>query len=408
MVYYELKKIFGRTSNLIAVGFLLVILVSTCFSAIGSVQYINEAGETKTGIGAIHKLRDAKNEWRGVLSEDKIAAVIAENNRINQTPEYQSDNVTQQQIAYSQKQGFADIRSILVTSFGKFREYDYYMPDSLSPEDSVRFYENRTTALQTWFDTDAKQYYSDKEKEFLLTEYQNLETPFYYESIEGWVKFRDYVPKIIMITVLVVGFLLSGVFPRETQLEADSIFYSAYYGRNRAVHAKLKACFVLASGVYWLMLILFSVVIFGIMGTDGAGCVIQIRDSSWRSFYHLTNFQEYLLTLLGGYVGTLFFSFLTVLVSAKTKSAVFAVLTPFILIFIPSFLSGITNPVIAKTIGLLPNQLLQIPQVTSTFDLYQIGSRIVSSMPILFVLYTVAAAGLYPLIYQIYRKAQVK
>ena len=53
-------------------------------------------------------------------------------------------------------------------------------------------------------------------------------------------------------------------------------------------------------------------------------------------------------------------SLLVMLVSAKSKSTVLAVMIPFVLIFIPSFPGNIESSVINKISGLLPDRMLQI------------------------------------------------
>lgn len=408
MVYYEIKKVLSRTSSRIAIAFLGIILLWVCYFSVMNVRYINEKGESETGIAAVHKLKEARKEWSGELTEEKIAAVIAENNRINQTPQALSSDIRQQEIAYSWTQGYYDIRNMIINSFGTFREYDYYLIDSLKPEDASNFYDNRILRLQEWLDTEAKDMYSPKEKEFLLAQYRTLETPLYYDFIEGWMQMRDTSAAIVMITVLVLGFLVSGIFSRETQLKADSIFYSSYYGRNKAVHAKIKAGLLLVTVIYWMMMIISAAVVLGIIGWDGAGCPIQVGMGGWKSLYHLTFIQQYLLILFGGYIGTLVFSFLTMLVSARTRSAVVAVMTPFVLIFAPTFLTEISEPAITKIVGLFPDQMLQISQVTGMFNLYQIGGKIMGSIPVLFVLYSIVFIILYPVIYQIYKRVEVK
>lgn len=161
--------------------------------------------------------------------------------------------------------------------------------------------------------------YSQEEKEFLITRYKTLKTPFYYDFFSGWTEVRDSAPAIIMLTVLVLGFLLSGIFARESQLKVDSIFYASFYGRNKAVHAKIKAGLLLATVTYWIIMLLMSAILFSIIGWDGAGCPIQISTGGWKSLCHITFFQQYLLILFGGYLGTLVFSLLTMLVSAKTS-----------------------------------------------------------------------------------------
>lgn len=132
----------------------------------------------------------------------------------------------------------------------------------------------------------------------------------------------------------------------------------------------------------------------------------QTGFSNWISFYNITYFQDYLLTIGGGYLGSLFILFLSMFVSAKTRSKAFAVTIPFILLFIPSFLSGIS--VLSEVLGLLPDQLLQICNAVQTFNLYQFGNTIVGAVPIIFIMYTILLCVLLPALYQVYRKTQIK
>lgn len=158
--------------------------------------------------------------------------------------------------------------------------------------------------------------------------------------------------------------------------------------------------------VYWTMILLYSGIVLAVLGTGGAGCAIQNGLAGWKSFYNITYLQEYLLTVLGGYLGNLFILFLSMLASAKTHAKALGVTIPFILLFIPSFLSGIS--VLSEVLGLLPDQLLQVCTAINTFNLYQIGTRIVGSVPIIFVIYFVLFWILLPVLYQVYRKTKIK
>ena len=408
MLYYEIKKIFVKTSNRLALLVLIIALCIVCYRAISGVEFVDENGKTETGINAVQELKTAKKEWAGILTEDKIAKVIRENERINQTKEYQSENDQMNNIAYSWKQGFSDIRNLLILSYGNFREYDYYIPDSLSAEDAGEFYKNRTAHLREWLDTEAKENYSEKEKEFLVQKYEKLKTPLNYDWTEGWKQLLENSSAILMIMMLVLGFLVSNIFPGEFRLKADSIFYSTYYGRNKAIAAKIQAGLLITTVIYWSAMFIFSVVILGSIGFEGGNIPIQTSRTGWKSFYNISYFQEFIIVLIGGYIGTLFIMLLTMLISAKTKSVVFAVVVPFILIFIPSFLSGSGNFTIEKIIGLLPNQLLQMNVTISSFDLYQIGRNIFGASEILFVLYAGISIIICPLLYCIYRRIEEK
>ncbi len=408
MVLYELKKIFVKRSGKIAVLLLLFLLGLTSYFAVCDVSYINEQGETEYGISAVRKLRQSRKEWKGPLTEEVLAKVIEENNRINASPEGRSEDVQMQDIAYGRKQGFYDIRSLLVHAFGKFREYDYYLVDQLKPEDASAFYENRILQLKEWLGEEAEHVFSEKEKAFLIERYESMETPFYYDYFTGWDQLFEFFPTVIMITVLILAFLAAGIFSGEFQMKADAIFFSSYHGRGKASAAKLEAGVLMVTGIYWVMVLLYTGIVLGYLGADGAELSIQLTGRGWKSFYHITIWQEYLLITFGGYLGNLFMLLLVMLVSAKSRSAVLAVMVPFTLIFLPNFLQNIPDGIISKIYALLPDQLLQINLGVSYFNLYQIGRKVVGGLPILIVLYAILALALCPSIYQVYRKTEIR
>lgn len=95
------------------------------------------------------------------------------------------------------------------------------------------------------------------------------------------------------------------------------------------------------------------------------------------------------------------------LVSAKTKSAVIAVMVPVVLIFIPSFIGNINSPLVNKIIGLLPDQLLQAGVALDYFNLYTLGGKVLGAVPVLLVLYTALTLALLPVLYREYKRKQV-
>ena len=142
------------------------------------------------------------------------------------------------------------------------------------------------------------------------------------------------------------------------------------------------------------------------LGTDGAGLAIQTNDSAWKSFYLLTNIQEYWLIVIGGYIGTMFLLILTMLVSALTRSTALAATIPFIVIFIPSIIGNSKYAIVGKILAVWPDNLLGINQSVSLFYLYHIGGKVVGMMSVLFPLYAVLAVALCPPLYYIYRRKE--
>lgn len=125
MIKYELKKIFLRTSSRIALSVLLLVMGITTFFA-ANISYVNENGETTSRPAAVASLKNAQKDWSGILDEETLRQVIAENRRIRTSPEAMSDNVKEKDIAYGWGQGINEIRNLLNCSFCAFREYDYY------------------------------------------------------------------------------------------------------------------------------------------------------------------------------------------------------------------------------------------------------------------------------------------
>lgn len=404
MVKFEIKKVFLRRGNQIAVALLAVLLCVVCFFA-GNISYVNESGETETGFGAVKKLREEQKEWAGFLDEVKIRKVIEENNKISQTPEAKSEDFQENDKAFHKKQGFQEIRNLLNYAYAEgFRDYNYFRADSLKPEDASKFYENRIVLLKEWLSGEGKALFSETEKEYLIKKYESLQTPFFYDYVEGWKQLFLYFPTILMILMLVLGYLISGIFAREFQWKADSILFSSMYGKNKAVSAKVKACFYIVTGIYWCTVLLYTGAVLLYLGADGAFCPVQANSSGWKSFYEMTNMEKYILCAVGGYLGCLFISFLTMLVSGKTKSSVAAVVLPFVLLFLPSFLSNINHPAAAGILGLLPDRLLQLAQGTANFTLYEIGGKVLDGIFLLFPVYSVFCALLLPVLKRMYRK----
>lgn len=120
--------------------------------------------------------------------------------------------------------------------------------------------------------------------------------------------------------------------------------------------------------------------------------------------------QEYLLIALGGYIGCLFISALTMLVSAKSRSAVIAVMVPVALIFIPSiagnFMGNVNSALANKVLGLLPDQLLQTGGALKLFNLYSFGGRIFGAVPVMMVLYLLLTAAILPVLYLEYKNSK--
>lgn len=413
MVRYELKKVFGSVGSKIALLLYAGVVVLSCWlAATGAlnieVKWVNEQGESEYGLSAIQKLRDARNEWEGWLNEEKLNQVAQENQRIIATPQYRSNDVQQSNIAYGWKQGFTPIRDMISDSYANgFREYDYYTADRVSVISEDTFYANRIKLLKQWLydESDTAYYkYSEQEKQYIIDVYEDLETPFYFDYYEGWHQLLENAGYIPALGILILGFLLAGIFSNEFKWKADSVYFSSLHGRNKATVAKIKAGFLLVTVLYWSAMLAYSLFTLCYLGFEGANCVIQWE--LWKTIYNLNMWQAWVLTLICGYIGNLFLAFLTMWISSKTKSTVFAVTVPFVLTFVPSFLEGIADW-LDKILMLTPNKLLEFYQNLRTFDVMTVFGKVYRVLDLCIPLYVVLAIVLVPVMYREFRNKEI-
>lgn len=407
MLRYELKKIFGRTGGKIALIVLAIGLAVICYSATLQVSYTDENGDSHTGPTAARDLRDAKNEWAGPIDVEALTRAINENQRIITSADYNSDDIQRQNMAYHESQGYETIRSLIAQTYDGFNEYNYYRIDTLTPGETGQLYELRVQNLKEWLARPDISF-SPAEADFLVNQYEVMETPLYYEYNDGWDTLIYYAPTLVMFLLFVIIFLVSGIFPSEHRLKANAIFFSTKLGRGKAVRAKLLSGLVTTTVIYWAAIAVYTIVGLALLGADGAGGAFQLL--KWKAFYNLTIGQAYALSTVGGYVGILFLALLAMIVSALTRSQVVAVIVPYVLVLAANFANSILSnwEVLPSILGLLPDQLLQVAQVLDDFNLYTLFGHVTGSVPLLFVLYGALSLALLPLLYRVYRKSQVR
>lgn len=407
MLFYELKKIFGRAGGKIALLVLAIGLAVICYSAMLQVSYTDENGDSHTGPTAARDLRDAKNEWAGPIDQAIITRAIDVNQQIISSEDYNSTDIQRQNAAYHDTQGYATIRSLIAQTYGGFNEYDYYRLDTLTPDETGQLYDLRVQNLKEWLARPDISF-SPAEADFLVNQYEAMETPLYYEYNDGWDTLIYYAPTLVMFLLFVIIFLVSGIFPSEHRLKANAIFFSTKLGRGKAVRAKLLSGLVTTTVIYWVAIAVYTIVGLALLGTGGAGGAFQLL--KWKAFYNLTIGQAYALSVLGGYVGTLFLALLAMIVSVLTRSQVVAVIVPYVLVLAANFANSLLSSweVLPQILGLLPDQLLQVAQVLDDFNLYTLFGHVVGAVPLLFLLYSALSLALIPLLYRVYRKSQVR
>lgn len=413
MVRYELKKIFGSFGGKVTLVLYAAVVVLSCWLAaagelnVGSV-WVNEQGSRETGPAAVKKMQAARAEWTGWLNQDMLTRAVQENARINATPQAQSNDMRQNDIAFGWKQGFDPIRELINRSYSPgFRHYDYYTADGITAIDEHTFYSNRVKLVREWLNDKSdvgESTFTQQEKDYIISQYESLQTPFYMEYHDGWYQLLENGIFIPMLGILILSFALSGIFSGEFKWKADAIYFSTTYGRTKGTSAKIKAGLLLITLLYWAGILVYSLFTLTYLGFGGGNTVIQVR--LWKSLYNITMRQAWVLAVSCGYIGNLFLGILTMLISEKTKSAAVAVSMPFIVIFIPVILQG-TVDALSTFASLMPSTLLEFYQHLSTFDLVTVFGKVFRVADLCIPLYGLLTLILIPILYREYRTKQI-
>lgn len=407
---FELMKVLRKTSSKIALLILASVLILACWLT-ADVYWVNEQGVREYGHGAAMKLREAQKEWAGPLDEEKLRQALAEIHRIAASPEAKSKDSTKNEIAYSWGQGVGQIRNLLNFSFASdFSSYDYFRAEGIRAEEVGYFYSNRTRLLKNWLNDPKESGYdrfSPAEKAYLIRQYETLKTPLYYDYMGGWTHMTENSSLVITLCAVILGYMVSGLFSDEFRWHTDALLFTTAKGRNEAVWNKLKAGLLMVTAAYWICVCGYTAFALAFYGADGANCLVQADFSGWKCIYHLTNLQQYVLIVFLGYIGNLFFALFIMWISAKTKSAVFAVTTPFIVIFMPSILENLNVSWMLKLLSLLPDRLLRGSETIAYFDLAEVGGIVMGAVPVIAVLYEMLTLLLIPICYRQFSKTQV-
>lgn len=403
MLRFEIKKVFSKTKNRITIIVLLVILITTSILTINRVEYVDENGNHSTGISAARNLREAKNEWAGNLTEEVFQSVFEENMIINNSNEISSDSIEEENKRFAKKQGISTIRDVINNAFSEYRDYNDFAIDNISEDEVKNVYERRIATLKEWLDS-GEETFTEEEKSFLIQQYEDLETPFYYEYMDAWSALLQNISTFILILALVIGFFVSGIFSDEFQTKADSIFFSTRLGRNKGILSKMGAGFIIVSTFYAFFIFLYTFIVLVVLGVDGANCPIQL--DLWRSVYNVTFLQAYLIIVAGGYIGTLFASILAMLASALTHSTPTAIIVPFIVLCAFPFLSRIIT--LPGVCSFFPDQLLEIYIDMKESGLVTLGGKVTTIAAVIVPVYAVICLILQPILYKVYKKTEIK
>lgn len=179
------------------------------------------------------------------------------------------------------------------------------------------FYELRDKAQKKGM---KEAYLTEEEMSWWEVKEKQIEKPFTYVSAFNARSVVDYIPNILLLSLLLSSVCLSGVFAGEHQRGMDQIVLSTRYGRKETLFAKLMAgfSFIVVSTFVLMSLLIATVYVFD--GLSGLKAMIQMEIPS--SAYPLTFLQFFRIQLMVLFSGALLFAAVSMALSEIFRNAV--------------------------------------------------------------------------------------
>ncbi len=373
MIWYEWKRIWqSRLTQFAVIGCVLFLLFCT-WSGIRQIQTTDGKGNQVTGMAAVKALKGTE---RIVLDQETVTAVMKEYLDYTENPDTSSDDPELQYLSekmyrtwylpnrgllnlisgtYMQEgQGNVSDRQLFEKNFGK----DFYEARKERVQERLTYYVNQgsvTLSEADWWD----------EQDDKVGEYT-------YGNYKVWDILISNLPWVLFIMMIVcVG--IAPVFAGEYQSKCDSLLLCMKHGKHGLILAKLAASFVYAGVLYWGIVLLYSAVLLIFVGADGWDLPVQLLYSGMPSSYALTTSQAYLLALLMGYVITLGLGGLVLLLSALFKNPYVVIVTAFLYLCVPLFLSTNSGGYLwVHLLALLPERISEFH--FASYIAYSIGN----------------------------------
>lgn len=393
MIKYEIKLLLSNRINRILLLFLLGIAIIFSIFAIWSVSYVDKDGNTHNGLFATRELTNIKSKYSGELSSDIFENVI----KIDKQIKDKYGNSIPENVYATSIQEYMDIKDFVVSTLSYGRDIDYISFDTLDIDNAMSIYDIREDNIARLVEEYGT---TEIEAEYLKEQYSKVDVPLNYTPADSWITMSLYATTYAIILIIVISFITSGIFSEDFKLKSDAIFFSTKLGRSRGTKTKIVTGIFMATIVYWGSMLVLSIISFAMMGVSGANSPIQIEYS--YCMYNYTFIQRYFVILLAGYIGSILASVLTMLISAKTHSALVSLCIPLILFVVSPFIGRVLP--FDNFFKITPDQLINIYNCIRIPLIYQFAGRVVMQIPMIMMLYSVIAIIIIPFIYLTFSK----
>lgn len=249
-------------------------------------------GITYKGYQAVQMNRQITEEFKGVVTDEKIAKIIER---------YGIPIETEEKADISKNDNFLNQFIAMYFLEGYFHDYDSY--------DSINGHKI-SNVIYSMADSDLGKVMEQTGKDII------------FEYYRGWAAFLNLTMIGFILGSVIILFTVSIVFAGESQTGMQPLLFTTVEGKSRDIHAKIAAAFTVAVGL-WFSVIIFSLILSGVVyGFDGLNCfngmVLTYLQPSPE--YMIPMYCFIPIALLSSFMGIVSLCAVTLCISAFCKS----------------------------------------------------------------------------------------
>lgn len=389
LISFELRKIIKKPIAYVAL--FLAIAASILIAAIGvSLQSHTYAHASFiSGMPAIQTNKELASMFQGVLNPSRVEKIHGEFDSASEKDKYNFNEVLY--AIEVQNHIIPDIKSKLASN-GTSNLKDILVINEPSKVSSLISKE------------------SDAVKNKLISMYDKISLPFYYDYFAGWnnlsSNFSTIVAMILSILILVC---ISPIFAQEYSTKIDAIILSTKFGKNQLIKAKLAASYITCIGLF----LIFGAALFAtyglIYGYSGYQCDVQLDPGYTSSPYAINFLQLYGWTLILTIIGLLFMTTIVLFVSSRSKNQFTALIISALFLFAPWIIDLSSISIAAeKILMLFPINIMFSTDLFKAGIFYNVLGVEVLQPIIMVIVAIVCIAVMIPFTYHSFKRHQVQ
>ena len=409
LIKFEWKKIWRSRAVWVSLLGCLIFLAFCTVQTIAQQSTFDDRGTMLYGLEAIKVKKSRMELLQGPLTQERVQKEMDEFLEYVEDPENLSQDADQEYLSedayYSWYRPKRDLLELIGNTQKSLLE-DGILKDVFSREDLPEFYQAREQRMEEYLAIQKGQdHISEAEASYWKNKAQKIRKPYVYQYAGGWSELLHVSEwNILIILVMCIG--VAPVIAGEYQSGADGVLLGTKYGKTRLVRAKILASLAYSALLYVGLTLLYSSVILGVIGFEGADASIQMTSSSVPIPWPLTMWQAVLLNNLLGLAATLFMTFLTLLLSALCKTSYAVVIADFLVLIVPLFLNtSMGGRLFQHIFLLLPAKALAYSY--SNLTAYSVGGIMMSAPTMIFLTYGVCGILFLFLSGRLFREHQV-